>query len=64
MSFWGIIFIVLMLFALFGGGWGNYDSASGRFGFRAWSGFFILWCCVAILGYLFLGGGAAVVVVR
>jgi hypothetical protein len=55
MSFLGVVFVVLMLLALFGGGWSNYDN--NVFNFRGFSGLFILWLCVAILGYIVLAGG-------
>lgn len=63
MTFWGIVFIVLMVIALVGVGWGSYDGASGRWNPRLGGAGLILWACVAILGYLILGG-APVVVVR
>jgi hypothetical protein len=63
MTLWAIVFVVLMLFWLFGGGFVAYSG--GAFNGRYFGGYTLLpWCCVAILGYMILGGGPAVVVVR
>ena len=49
-----VIFVVLMILALFGGGWGAYEGDTfkpHRFG-----SFFLLWLCVAILGWVVFNG--------
>lgn len=63
MSFWGVVFIVLMLIWLFGGAYGNYTG--GVFNPVGYGTSTVLpWCCVAILGYIILAGGGAVMVIR
>ena len=57
MSFWGVVFVVLMLLWLFGG---VYVLSSSVFGLASVGGTFLPWCCVAILGYvIFARKGAA-----
>ncbi len=51
MSFLAVVFVVLMILALCGGGYG-YRITPGQW---VWGGF-LLWVCVAILGYIVLGG--------
>ena len=51
-----IIFVVLMLFWLLGGGYVAYEPA-GSFNARAFgTGTLIPWVCVAILGYVVFAG--------
>lgn len=55
-----VIFVVLMMFWLFGGGYVSYNGTSFnpvQFG----AGYFIPWLCVAILGWVLFGGGSVVV---
>ncbi len=52
MSFLAVVFVVLMILCLFGGGYG-YRQGPGPW---VWGGL-MLWICVAILGYILLGGG-------
>jgi hypothetical protein len=58
MSFFAVIFVVLMILALFGGGyaWRPIGPTPNYGPFGAW---FMLWLCVAILGYIVLAGGGA-----
>jgi hypothetical protein len=59
-----VVFIVLMLFWLFGGGYVAYDGAA--FNARTFGGYTLIpWLCVAILGYcVFAGVVVAVPVAR
>jgi uncharacterized membrane protein len=60
MSFLAVVFVVLMILALFGSCWAYYPGPSRP----AWApagGFFLLWLCLAILGYIVLGGSHPVV---
>ena len=54
------IFVVLMILALFGGGYAwrprGPEADYGPFG-----SFFMLWLCVAILGFALFSGGVIVV---
>jgi hypothetical protein len=53
MFFWGIVFLILMVFWLFGGGIYAYRTPPFDpvvFGAHT----LIPWCCVAILGYVVL----------
>jgi hypothetical protein len=56
MSFWGVVFIVLMLMWLFGGCYMGYNGPGGPGPMIA--GTIIPWACVAILGYIILGGAS------
>ncbi len=49
-----VIFVVLMILALFGVGWGAYGSPPADRPRSA--GWFILWLCVAILGWVLFNG--------
>lgn len=51
MSFLAVVFVVLMILAVCGGGYG-YRVGPGPWVY----GGFLLWLCVAILGYIVLGG--------
>ena len=51
MGFLGTCFVVLMILAICGGGYG-YRTGPGPW---VWGGF-LLWLCVAILGYIVLNG--------
>jgi formate-dependent nitrite reductase membrane component NrfD len=53
MSFWAVVFVVLMILALFGGGYA-YRSSQQPIAYVG--GWFMLWLCVAILGYIVLTG--------
>ena len=56
-----VVFVVLMLFWLFGGGFVSYEG--GAFNGRHFAGYTLIpWVCVAILGYILLSGPAVVVV--
>jgi hypothetical protein len=60
MSFWGVVFIVLMLLWLFSGCYFGWNTSSGQPNFVPVIGTTLIpWCCVAILGYIVLGGGGA-----
>jgi hypothetical protein len=54
--FLAVIFVVLLILALFGGGYAwRPVGASPEYGpFGAW---FLMWICVAILGWVVFGGG-------
>jgi hypothetical protein len=55
MSFWAVVFIVLMIVWLLGGcyvGRGRPDYGPSILGYTI-----LLWACVAILGYIILGAG-------
>jgi uncharacterized membrane protein YozB (DUF420 family) len=55
-----VVFVVLMLFWLFGGGYVAYDGTA--FNARNFGGYTLVpWLCVAILGWIVLGGGVVVV---
>lgn len=55
MSFWAVVFVVLMVLWLFGGAYGNYTDPQG-FKFPVFvSSSLVPWVCVAILGWLVLG---------
>lgn len=50
-----VVFIVLMLFWLFGGGYVAYENAT--FNARTFGGYTLIpWICVAILGYVVFSG--------
>ncbi len=52
-----VVFVVLMLMWLFGGGYLAYES--DRFDARRFGGGTLIpWICVAILGWCVFGGGA------
>jgi hypothetical protein len=59
MSFWGVVWIVLMIIWLLGGGWYRYNQPAGQPG-NPMLGYGIStilpWACVAILGAALLGG--------
>lgn len=58
-----IIFVVLMLFWLFGGGYVSYSGPNpSPMYFGAYT--LIPWICVAILGYVVFSGGTHTVIVR
>lgn len=48
-----VVFIVLMLMWLFGGGWVFYNGDPSR---RYLGSHLLAWLCVAILGYVVFGG--------
>ncbi len=54
MSFLAVVFVVLMILCLVGGGYG-YRTGPGPW---MWGGL-LLWVCVAILGYIVLGGSGS-----
>lgn len=55
-----VVFVVLMLFWLFGGGYVAYDGSN--FNARNFGGYTLIpWICVAILGYVVLSGNVVVV---
>lgn len=55
-----VIFVVLMLFWLFGGGYVAYEGDA--FNARRFGGYTLIpWVCVAILGWVVFGGGVVVV---
>ena len=61
MSFWGVVFIVLMLLWLFFGCYLGYNTG-GPPNFGPVIGHTIIpWACVAILGYIVLGGASVTV---
>lgn len=50
-----VVFVVLMLFWLFGGGY--VASQGDRFNFQVFGGGTLIpWICVAILGWILFGG--------
>ncbi len=52
-----VVFVVLMMFWLFGGGYVAYDGPN--FNARSFGGYTLIpWLCVAILGYVVLNGSA------
>ncbi len=52
-----VVFVVLMILWLFGGGW--VASQGGPFNFHTFgSGTLIPWICVAILGWVVFGGSS------
>ena len=53
MSLKGVVFVVLMILWLFGGGYHYYGGP----GTVLVMGHILPWCCVAILGWLILGDG-------
>ena len=53
MSFWAVVFVVLMILWLFGGCYTTYDPSKGAVSL---GGTLLPWCCVAILGAIILGG--------
>lgn len=57
MSALAVVFIVLMILALVGGGYSVYDSAGPYYNRAIGGSYILLWVCVAILGYLVLTGG-------
>lgn len=60
MSFLAVVFVVLMILAMFGSFWAYYPGTGGP-AWAPWGGYFLLWLCLAILGYIVLGGGQPVV---
>jgi uncharacterized membrane protein len=60
MSFWAVVFVVLMILALFGSWWAYYPGP-GRPVWAPAGGFFLLWLCLAILGYIVLAAPTVVV---
>lgn len=52
-----VIFVVLMILWLFGGGWVYWDGNSPR----SFAPHLLAWLCVAILGWVVFGGGVVVV---
>lgn len=54
MSFWAVVFIVLMILWLFGGAWSHWPPAGNPPVFGPIGAHFLAWCCVAILGYIVL----------
>ncbi len=60
MSFLAVVFVVLMILALVGGGY-VYSRPSPSYGYLGGS-YFLIWLCLAILGYVVLGGGHTVVI--
>ncbi len=57
MSFLAVVFVVVLLLWLFGGGYWAYSGPNPNpmaFG----AGTLLPWVCVAILGYVVFGGGA------
>lgn len=61
MSFWGVVFIVLMLMWLFFGCYTGWSGSAGQPNFGPVIGNTLIpWACVAILGYIVLGGGGGV----
>ncbi len=52
MSFWAVVWVVLMILWLFGGGYFNWDASKPY----VMGSHFLAWCCVAILGAIVLGG--------
>ena len=57
-----VIFVVLMILWLFGGGWTVYAAPAAATP-QAWAAWLLPWVCVAILGWVVFGGGAGPVVV-
>lgn len=53
-----IIFVVLMILALFGGGYA-YRPVGATPDYAPLGSWFLLWLCVAILGWIVLGGASA-----
>jgi hypothetical protein len=51
-SFLAVVFVVLMILAMFGSFWAYYPGTGG---------YFLLWLCLAILGYIVLGASQPVV---
>lgn len=60
MSFWAVVFIVCMIVWLFGGAYWSYDAARPYL----LGNTLLPWACVAILGYILLGGGGGAAVLR
>lgn len=56
MTFWGVVFVVLMLFWLVLGCYVGRRDAGSDLG-PLFGHTLIPWACVAILGYILLGGG-------
>ncbi len=57
MSFWAVVFVVLMLIWLFGGAVAVWPAQpNGPRMYYPIGGHFLAWLCVAILGYLVLHG--------
>jgi hypothetical protein len=54
MSFWAVVWVVLMILWLFGGGYYNSTQQNPNWGGWAMSGF-LPWVCVAILGASIFG---------
>lgn len=54
------IFVVLMILALFGGGYA-YRPTGADGNYAPIGSWFLLWLCVAILGWIIFGGGIVVV---
>lgn len=53
MSFWAVVFVVLMILWLFGVSYLTYDPARGPVSL---GGTLLPWACVAILGAMQFGG--------
>lgn len=51
-----VIFVVLMMFWLFYGGWATWNGPAPNP--IAFGGTIIPWLCVAILGWIIFGGGS------
>ncbi len=55
------IFVVLMILALFGGGY-TWRPRGAEADYGPFGSFFLIWLCVAILGFVVFSGGGVVVV--
>lgn len=52
-----VVWIFLMMFWLFGGGYVAYKDGSGTFNFPRFGGYTLIpWLCVAIIGYKMFEG--------
>ena len=58
MSFLAVVFVVLMVIGLVIGGAGYNFRENPNGPIFVFGNFFLLWLCVAILGYIVLGGGS------
>lgn len=64
MGLWAVVFVVLMILWLFCCGGACYYPHGQCPPPMLWGSFLIPWLCVAILGYIVLGGGGSTAIVR